>query len=116
LNYYQFHLGDFHGATKHLTRAERGVYRDLLDLYYQTEAALPADIKTTARLACCADAPALVEAILREFFVMSEDGWRNMRCDKEIQRVQEWLAKSARGGKASAAARQRGKFSIVKGG
>ena len=37
MNYYQHHIGDFNNATRHLSLVERAIYRDLLDMYYDTE-------------------------------------------------------------------------------
>jgi len=44
MNYYPHHIGDFNSATRHLTRIERSVYRDLIELYYDTEAPLSRDV------------------------------------------------------------------------
>ena len=42
MNYYQHHIGDFNNATRHLSLIERAIYRDLLDMYYDTEKAIDA--------------------------------------------------------------------------
>ena len=44
MNYYQHHIGDFNNATRHLTRVERSLYRDLIELYYDTEKYLTDDV------------------------------------------------------------------------
>ena len=49
MNYYPHHIGDFNNATKHLTRIERSIYRDLLELYYDTEQPLTLDQKSLCR-------------------------------------------------------------------
>src|SRR5690606_40835627 len=41
VNYYQFHIADFTLHTVHLTLEEEGVYRRLLDYYYDTESPIP---------------------------------------------------------------------------
>ena len=43
MNYYPHHIGYFNSATRHLTRVERSLYRELIELYYDTEQASPAD-------------------------------------------------------------------------
>lgn len=49
MNYYQHHIGDFNNATRHLSLVERAIYRDLLDMYYDTEK--PIDASNLERLA-----------------------------------------------------------------
>jgi len=102
INHYPHHIGDFNNATRHLTRVERSLYRDLLDLYYDTERQLPNDIGSLARRILCSteDRPAL-ETVLQEFFVLDVDGFHNARCDKEIASFQAM----AEGGKRGAAKR-----------
>ena len=43
MKHYPHHIRDFNQATRHLTRIERSVYRDLMDLYYDTELPLMLD-------------------------------------------------------------------------
>ena len=86
MNYYEHHLGDYDGATAHLTWSEDCAYRRLICLYYRTEAPIPADIKQAWRLVRATsklerDA---VEQVLREFFDLRDDGWHNARCDADI--------------------------------
>lgn len=87
MNYYKHHLGDYAGATRHLSLLEHGVLRSLIDIYYITEKPIPADIRAACRLICARsdDEVAATEIILSEFFVLGPDGWRNSRCDEEIQ-------------------------------
>lgn len=91
MNYYPFHLGDYAGATRHLSMLEHGAYRLLIDLYYLREGPLPADLAAVQRLACARtpEERAAVETVLAEFFTLTPDGWRNKRCDAEIERYQE---------------------------
>ena len=49
MNYYQHHIGDFNNATRHLTRVERVLYRDLIELYYDTEKPITSDLDYLAR-------------------------------------------------------------------
>ncbi|SKC81464.1 Protein of unknown function [Burkholderia sp. CF099] len=44
MNYYPHHIGDFRSGTVNISRLERWRYRDLLDVYYDTEKPLPADL------------------------------------------------------------------------
>lgn len=111
MNYYPHHIGDFNSATRHLTRIERSVYRDLIELYYDTEAPLVQSIDRLCRLvvAHSDEERTAVEQVLNEFFTESEQGWVHARCEQEIAKYQgNKVAKSA-AGKASAAARAKGK-------
>ena len=87
MNWYPHHIGDYAQDTRHLTMIEHGAYRLLMDLYYSRESPLPRDVSTVLRLACARsrEEKQAVEAVLREFFIESADGWRHERCDREIE-------------------------------
>lgn len=89
MNYYPFHIGDYAAHAGHLDPMEDIAYRRLLDAYYLAEGPLPSGVEACARLIRMRDQGAIVEAVLREFFVLTDDGWRSGRCDVEIQRKQE---------------------------
>jgi uncharacterized protein YdaU (DUF1376 family) len=89
LNYYPFHLGDYAAHTGHLEPMEDLAYRRLLDQYYMREGPLPADIQATAKLCRMRSCAADVEAVLREFFTLTEDGWHHTRCEEEIAKMQD---------------------------
>lgn len=102
MNYYQHHIGDFNNATRHLSRTERSIYRDLIDLYYDSEKPLTADIEKLARKILVEDGDrGALREVLNEFFVPMEDGYHNDRCDKEIAAYQ----RMAEGGKLGAVKR-----------
>ena len=107
MNYYPYHIGDFNNATRHLTRIERSVYRDLMDLYYDTESELTLDFNALCRLiiARSDEERTAVEQVLNEFFTQTEQGWFHSRCDEEIQKYQANIAAKSAAGKASAARR-----------
>ncbi|MFY0477106.1 YdaU family protein [Achromobacter marplatensis] len=109
MNYYPHHIGDFNNATRHLTRVERSVYRDLIELYYDTEAPLSRDIDKLCRLliARSDEEQAAVFQVLSEFFTDTEQGWRHARCDAEIARYHGNKEAKSAAGKASAAKRAR---------
>jgi uncharacterized protein YdaU (DUF1376 family) len=89
VNYYQHHIGDFNNATRHLNRVERSVYRDLLDLYYETEMPLQCDRIALARRALVKgiDELAAMDVVLDEFFTLEADGYHHERCDEELAAV-----------------------------
>lgn len=107
MNYYSHHIGDFNSATRHLTLLERGVYRDLLDLYYDTERPLSTDLEVLARRICARSEQERValRIVLDEFFQLGEDGYRNKRCDEELEAFAEKSAKCRRAGAAGASKR-----------
>ena len=43
MHYYQHNIADFNNATRHLTRVERSLYRDMIEMYYDKEQPLPLD-------------------------------------------------------------------------
>jgi uncharacterized protein YdaU (DUF1376 family) len=86
VNYYDHHLGDYMRDTAHLSMLEDGAYRRLIDAYYAREKPLPSDIKE-----CCKLARAFSKAerdavayVLKEFFELTDDGYRQKRCDEVI--------------------------------
>jgi len=82
MNYYSFHIGDYRSATAHLTNEEDLCYRRILDTYYDRDGNLP-EIKLLSRKIRCEEG--MIEAILREFFTLSEDGsWVHDRAQREI--------------------------------
>lgn len=90
MNYFEHHIGDYAAATAHLTLVEDAIYSRLLRRYYLQEEALPADVKQVARLAGARSPEEVeaVQAILGEFFTLTDDGWHNKRADEEIERYQ----------------------------
>lgn len=88
MNHYPHHIGDFNTATRHLSRLERAIYRDMLDMYYDTESPLDgSDFDRLARRLLCRDSDemAALQFVLDEFFEQQEDGrWVHHRCEREI--------------------------------
>ena len=103
MKHYPHHISDFNNATRHLTRLERGLYRDLIDLYYETEAQLPLELQTLCRKIVANELSTDVERLLNEFFVKTPKGWFHERCEEEISNYQANNSQRALAGKASAA-------------
>lgn len=107
---YQHNIKTFNNATRHLTRVERCLYRDLIELYYDTEQPLPADdFDRLSRkvLAHSADEKAALRYVLDEFFVLTGDVYTHDYCDSVIETYQRTLSAKATAGKASAASRRK---------
>lgn len=89
MNYYQFHIGDYAVHTRHLSLLEDLAYRRLLDWYYTNEKPIPLDHEKAARLIGMQDHTKEVSNILSDFFLKSDAGYINKRCDKEISKYKE---------------------------
>lgn len=90
MHYYRFHIGDFRAGTVQLTQIERWVYRDLLDVLYDTEKPLPLDID-----AVCVTVGArsrehreAVQVVLKAKFERTEDGYTHQRVLTELAAYQ----------------------------
>ncbi|MFH4175015.1 YdaU family protein, partial [Acinetobacter baumannii] len=108
MNYYQHHIGDFNNATRHLSLIERAIYRDLLDMYYDTEKAIDASSidRLARRLQCTTEEQKeALKYVLDEFFILEEGVYRNNRCEREIAEYHGKKKQASEAGKASAAKR-----------
>ena len=106
VHHYPFHISDFNNATRHLTRIERSIYRDLIDLYYHTEKALSGDVSLLCRLIIANDCSTDVQRVLNEFFFLAEDGlFYNHYCEQVIAKYHAQSDNQSKAGKASAKAR-----------
>lgn len=106
---YQHNIKTFNNATRHLTRVERSLYRDLIELYYDSEKPLPADnFDRLARLALANtdDEKAALRYVLSEFFTESNGFYVHDYCDGQIEKFYSNTTAKALAGKASAKARQ----------
>lgn len=117
MNYYPHHIGDFDRATRHLTRIERSIYRDLLDVYYETEQPITLDLVKLKRkiLANTEQESTAVEQVLNEFFTETPIGWFHSRCDEEILAYKSNNTQKSAAGRASAAARAARKHQALNG-
>lgn len=108
MKHYPHHIGDFDKATRHLTRIERSVYRDLIDLYYDTEQRLTLDVQALCRriIARSNEESTAVQQVLNEFFTETPAGWYHDRCEHEIAAYHANTSQKAMAGKASAEAKR----------
>jgi uncharacterized protein YdaU (DUF1376 family) len=108
MNFYPHHISDFNNSTRHLTRVERSVYRDAIELYYDTESVLTHDVCKLAKKLICRseEEKQALNDILDEFFVKHDDGYFHSRCDHEISKYRANISAKAKAGIASAAARK----------
>jgi uncharacterized protein YdaU (DUF1376 family) len=117
LKHYPHHIGDFDRATRHLTRIERSVYRDLIELYYDTEQTLTLDREKLCRriIARSNDESTAVEQVLNEFFTETPTGWYHARCEEELDAYRANTSQKALAGKASAEAKRLKKLQALNG-
>lgn len=115
MNYYPHHIGDFNNSTRHLTRIERSIYRDLIELYYDSEEPLAGDLKTLCRkiIAITEEEVAAVEQVLEEYFNSVENVYIHARCANEIEKYKNNKGNKSKAGKASA--KSRAKAKVLKG-
>lgn len=86
MNYYPFHIGDFRSGTVNMSRHARWIYRDLLDIYYDTEQPLSLDLDLLCDQvgAESDDERRIVERHLRFKFTKTDEGYRHSICDQVI--------------------------------
>jgi uncharacterized protein YdaU (DUF1376 family) len=97
MNYFQFHIGDYKSATSHLSNEEDLAYRRLLDMYYDTESAIPLDTQWVARrIRVGID---VVDLVLKDMFLHTENGWTHSRCDELIADYHAMLEKNRANGR-----------------
>lgn len=84
MHYYKFNIKAWTRETAHLTLEEEGVYRRLLDFYYDSESPIPVETKSVIRRLRLAGHEDAVATILSEFFVLESDGYHQAYCEKVI--------------------------------
>lgn len=115
MHYYQHNIKDFNNATRHLTRVERCLYRDAIELYYDTEKPLNGEFNDLSKkLLCITDEEKeALYYVLSEFFYILDGLYHHTRCDFEIEKFHNTASAKARAGKASADARRKKKESKI---
>lgn len=117
MNYYQHHIGDFNSATRFLTLVERALYRDLIEMYYDTEKAIDAsDFDRLARRLLCRtdEEKTALQFVLSEFFELVDNTYVQSRCEREIAEYHAKKEQQSKAGRASAEKRSNRKASPVK--
>jgi hypothetical protein len=95
MHFYKFHIGDYMSHTRHLSHYEDLAYRRLLDFYFLHEQ--PIKHRDAARHIGMRDHEEDVLTVLNEFFLSTENGFINVRADKEIAEFRKHQAVSAYG-------------------
>jgi len=84
MHYYQFNIGDYAKATRHLSNTEDLAYRRLIDLYYDKEQPLIKDVAKLSRLINMRDNQEEIATVLDDFFEETEEGYKQSRIEHEI--------------------------------
>ncbi|MDO5541742.1 MAG: YdaU family protein [Acinetobacter sp.] len=116
MNYYQHHIGDFNNATRYLTLVERALYRDLIEMYYDSEKAIDAsDFERLARRLLCRtdEEKTALRFVLSEFFELVDNTYVQSRCEREIAEYHAKKEQQSKAGRASAEKRSNRKAPSV---
>lgn len=86
MNYYQFHIGDFRSGTINMSRHSRWIYRDMMDVYYDSEQPLPLDMDVLCDMLGVSsdEEKEIVRRHLRFKFDMTDVGYTHEVCEKVI--------------------------------
>lgn len=97
MHYYSFHINDYRAATAHLSNEEDLAYRRLIDMYYDTEQKIPLDTHWVSRRIRIGIK--VVESVLADMFIRTDDGWSHPRCQEEIEHYQQNAQKNRENGR-----------------
>ena len=89
MNYVQFHIGDWESGTRLLTPLEKGIYIDLLMLYYSTERPILRSYFDRITRGYTEDERKAFDYVVSQYFEEQDDGFHNARCDAEIAKAAE---------------------------
>lgn len=83
MHYYQHHIGDFTKDTANLNDHQLATYMRMLWDYYSDEKPLTDDCESIAFAVRSDEKTVLL--LLKHYFILTNDGWRHSRCDREIE-------------------------------
>ena len=89
MDHYVHHIREFDTETRHLSRLERAIYRDAIEMYYNNEAPLDGSDfdKLAWRLLCRDDNEVTaLRFVLEEFFQLRACAWHHERLDLFLAR------------------------------
>lgn len=111
MHYYPHHIGDFNAATRNLSWLEKHSYRELIELYYDTEQPIENKLDELFFLlgADTEDKKQAIKVVLKYFFKLEGEYYVNERCEKEISEYRKKISSASKAGKASARKRKQKK-------
>lgn len=95
--YYTFNINDHRGETAHLSNEEDLCYRRLIDMYFETEKPIRLDTQWVARR-IRVDIQT-VQTVLEDMFEKTDEGWRNEKCEEELEKMQNVTKRNQGNGK-----------------
>jgi len=98
VHWYKFNIADWSLATLHLSLLEEAVYFRLLNHYYDTECPISSETRQVARRLRLEDHQEIVDRILNEFFVQTENFFTHKRCESELKEYRKQAKKSRENG------------------
>ncbi len=84
MHYYKLNIADWNLGTAHLTLEEEAVYFRLVNHYYDSEKPIPTDKHIIRRLRLLAYEE-VIERVLDEFFILTDDGWVHTKCEQLLK-------------------------------
>lgn len=100
MHYYQFNIADYIKDAWHLNAIEHGIYRLLIDWYYLEEKQIPAETQVVMRrLRLGLEDERFLVNVLRDFFILTENGYYHTRIELELERYKTQFAKNRVNGK-----------------
>lgn len=100
MNYVQFHVGDWDSSTRLLSPMEKGIYIDLLMLYYSLERPIMRSECDRIARAYADEERRALKYVLERFFTLDGDVYRHHRCDTELEAVRAKSEKASKSAKA----------------
>lgn len=99
--FYKHFIGDYQRKTAHLSLAEHGAYRLMMDHAYATGNPLPSDRKALYRLvrANSSIERKAVDSVVEQFWTETEGGLVNVRTTEEIGKASPKIKASRENGK-----------------
>lgn len=107
--WYPHYVEDFNRKTGHLSLAERGAYRALMDVYWQRQGPLPADERALCRMiGAFPDEWEAVRENVLAFFTEKDGALHNRRCDMELKKARKQYEEKVERIAAARAKREKG--------
>ena len=102
MHFYSFNIKDYTYDTQHLSLAEHGALRLLIDRIHLIEKPLDSDEENIFRLMCFdkEEDKEVIRRMLREFFVKKKNGWIHKQSEADIRFYKSQSVRGKRGAEA----------------
>jgi len=98
VHYYKFNIAGWTLSTSHLSLIEEAIYFRLINHYYDTEKPIPLDTHSVFRRLRIGNDSDIGEAILKEFFTLTDSGWVQSRCEENLKEYKKTSKKNKANG------------------